>query len=196
MFPILILPALGNEKVPGCRELTLARCLLPSRPYGLSFQSLLSRGARCDGVGAKQKYHVDVLYDDGDRERAVQSHRLRRLGRPPRDGGLIKAPIPCVTPRVGEASCSTPSAIFCYGTLRPDFSSEGDAWGVTKGSVWERGSVDGFTLHQQDDESFPFALKTNRIDQEGVSRIHGTLITWQPCDLVRRLRMCDEIEGG
>lgn len=131
-------------------------------------------------------YHL--LYDDGDREANVPAARLRRLGRPPRGGGSSSG-VDANGGRVevgphGECRC-----VFVYGSLRPDFSADGDAWGMSQGAVWEAARVSGFSLHQQHDEFFPFALR-GETDQT----LRGFVLSW-PGRFQEGLKECDDIEG-
>ena len=85
-------------------------------------------------------------------------------------------------------------SIFCYGTLRGDYSSNGDRWGVTniKGVTWEYGKIRGFKLYQKKNLFYPFAIKTN--DPNDI--LYGCILK---CDSERTfntlLTKCDSIEG-
>ena len=95
-------------------------------------------------------------------------------------------------------------AIFVYGTLRPDYSTQGDRWGVVPpgtvfegdefdaphGCFWMPGWTEGFRLLQEKKLGYPFA---HRCPGHG---IHGTLLHWADDDEFEdALRRCDHIEG-
>lgn len=91
-------------------------------------------------------------------------------------------------------------AIFAYGTLRADFSKDGDRWGVCNiggGCKWAHGEVRGFSLYQDPDLFYPFAV-FSRDQIKGASEVmHGTLLTWPEDEKAwqEALTQCDSIEG-
>lgn len=66
--------------------------------------------------------------------------------------------------------------MFAYGTLRGDYSEDGDRWGVIKSTQgkWDKAYVCGFRLYQDRKKPFPFAVRTGRSEDV----LWGTLITW------------------
>jgi len=91
-----------------------------------------------------------------------------------------------------DAAKSLP--VFAYGTLRGDFSKDGDKYGVIKSTCasWARGTVKGFRLYQEEGFFYPFAAKTD--DESDV--IVGTLLEWQDEDMNRKAEdRCNRIEG-
>eukprot|EP00940_MAST-03C_sp_MAST-3C-sp2_P002794 g2794.t1 len=84
--------------------------------------------------------------------------------------------------------------IFAYGTLRADYSPEGDRWGIAcDRCAWRHGTAEGFRMYQNPDEFFPFCVRSTRKKDT----IRGTLLSW-PGDRAtfdEKLKKCDKIEG-
>eukprot|EP00403_Amphidinium_massartii_P032370 CAMPEP_0178448314 /NCGR_PEP_ID=MMETSP0689_2-20121128/41915_1 /TAXON_ID=160604 /ORGANISM="Amphidinium massartii, Strain CS-259" /LENGTH=168 /DNA_ID=CAMNT_0020073485 /DNA_START=47 /DNA_END=553 /DNA_ORIENTATION=+ len=84
--------------------------------------------------------------------------------------------------------------VFAYGTLRGDFSSTGDRWGVLAdtGGTWKKASVRGFKIYQRSDLFYPFAVHSS--SNEDV--VLGTLLEW-PTDeeSYAAIARCNRIEG-
>ena len=88
----------------------------------------------------------------------------------------------------------TLETLFCYGTLRGDYSKDGDRWGITKikGVEWEYGKIKGFRLYQDKGLFYPFAIKTN--NKKDI--IYGCIIKCNSKELFDIvLKRCDRIEG-
>ena len=84
-------------------------------------------------------------------------------------------------------------AMFVYGTLRPDYSKNGDAWGVTQGCTSFAATGHGFRLYQAKHTFYPFTKHTGSAEDV----VKGVLLTW-PGDrgtFRDKLNRCDGIEG-
>jgi gamma-glutamylcyclotransferase (GGCT)/AIG2-like uncharacterized protein YtfP len=87
-----------------------------------------------------------------------------------------------------------PTAVFSYGTLRGDFSEDGDRWGLLRISngTWKRGKVKGYRLYQERDNLYPFAAETGKDDDV----LQGTLLQWSDLEIANAaIAHCDMIEG-
>lgn len=90
---------------------------------------------------------------------------------------------------------SDTNAIFTYGTLRADYRSNGDAWGVFSDVKYsyKYGKLYGYSLYQNEILSYPFITPSTNSDDFVI----GTFI-WFPDNPERfneKLRECDRIEG-
>ena len=90
---------------------------------------------------------------------------------------------------------SNTKAIFAYGTLRADYGSNGDGWGVLSDIKYSYryGKLYGYRLYQNDMLSYPFIIASNNIDDYVI----GTYI-WFPDNpelFNKKLKECDRIEG-
>lgn len=104
------------------------------------------------------------------------------------------------TPRGDDSSpTGRPLAVFTYGTLRADYSAQGDRWGVLqrfKGLSWQRARVEGFGLYQDVGVDYPFVAPTTSSGAEVESRVFGTILSSPNETLFRDvLAECDRIEG-
>ncbi|CAJ1357787.1 unnamed protein product [Effrenium voratum] len=84
--------------------------------------------------------------------------------------------------------------VFAYGTLRGDFSLQGDKWGILalSGASWEPAFVQGYRLRQDPRLTYPFAVHT------GVAAdiIVGTVISWPSEQVARKdIANCNQVEG-
>jgi len=95
--------------------------------------------------------------------------------------------------KTSSEGAKVPLAVFAYGTLRGDFSEQGDKWGLLQatGGTWRPARVRGFQLYQESDLFYPFAVYTGSDDDVLI----GTLLTW-PTDEAghRAVEECDRIE--
>eukprot|EP01080_Neovahlkampfia_damariscottae_P003103 gene3103-5273_t len=82
--------------------------------------------------------------------------------------------------------------VFVYGTLRPDYTTKGDHWGIIdKDCIWKYAHTTNFTIFQNKTEFYPFAVKSNNNE-----RIYGIIITWKDIQIFKKkLKLMDEIEG-
>jgi len=84
--------------------------------------------------------------------------------------------------------------VFAYGTLRGDFSPDGDRWGVLKryGGSWELGKARGFRLYQREGMFYPFAVHTGKPDDVLV----GTVLQFPSDDVAKQaIESCNQIES-
>lgn len=86
-------------------------------------------------------------------------------------------------------------AVFAYGTLRADYSKDGDAWGVCEiggGCKSAYGRVMGYSLHQEEGCFYPFATVA-----DAASVVKGTILSWPSSDssFQEALERCNQIEG-
>lgn len=85
-------------------------------------------------------------------------------------------------------------AVFAYGTLRGDFSKDGDRWGVINefGGRWQLGKAKGFQLYQNTGLFYPFAVQTG----DGSDTLVGTVLQFPDAATANMaVRRCNSIEG-
>lgn len=84
--------------------------------------------------------------------------------------------------------------IFAYGTLRGDFSKDGDRWGVIKefGGQWRAGAATGFKLYQNTGLFYPFAVQTG----DDSDTLRGTVLQFPDGAMATNaVQRCNGIEG-
>ncbi|GAB5371671.1 hypothetical protein AAMO2058_001599900 [Amorphochlora amoebiformis] len=109
--------------------------------------------------------------------------------------GILSAAAQPASESVETILKSPVRAIFAYGTLRADYSSKGDKWGVTHGGTctWTHATVSGFELYQEPNLYYPFATRSDKKD----IKLVGTLLQWPSDDklFAEKLSKCNQIEG-
>ena len=179
------LAALVRTRTPARPLIRLA--LAHSRPRPQQPRHLPVRATHGDGKGTRARRQVVAI------AMATGGAGAGGVPVPTMDAG---SPVLAALAARGAGAAdglASAKAIFVYGTLRPDYSTQGDRWGVVPpgtGCFWMPGWTEGFRLLQEKKLGYPFAHR-----YPGHS-IHGTLLHWADDDEFEdALRRCDHIEG-
>jgi gamma-glutamylcyclotransferase (GGCT)/AIG2-like uncharacterized protein YtfP len=82
--------------------------------------------------------------------------------------------------------------VFVYGTLRPDYTTKGDHWGVVDETCdWKYAKTKNYKIFQEPNVFYPFAMKSFKDEI-----IYGIVLTWKDDKIFEeKLKVMDGIEG-